>query len=120
MYNMADKKKECEYCDDVIDDKKQTYVNLATITPKDRQDSFFHMECFKKNHEEKVKAKAQLIVQNMQQQAQGMLQNVLGGVGGLGALGGLLNPLQNNRFDIIDNQINKKPKKESGKRKQKT
>jgi hypothetical protein len=129
---MTVKKKVCEFCGEKVDLKKQKAVSLITHIPTEEdQTSYFHFGCFKKNHEEKVKKKAERIVKNMQKQAQGMLQNVMGSFQGSEGLNSMLNPLGQNKFqipsdeDLMKNpfdQINKTKKdgKPKRKRKQKT
>ena len=127
MNNMKLKKKVCEYCGEKVDLHKQKIVSLTTHIPTEEdQTSYFHFECFKKNHEEKVKKKAEGIVKNMQKQATGMLQNVLGSFQESGGLNSMLNPLGQKKFEIPSDedlmrnpfdQLNKT--KKDGKRKRK-
>jgi len=72
-------KKECGYCQKKINEKTQTYVLLATINPKNKNESFMHFDCFKKNYEESVNRKARAIITDMQSKAQGLFKS-LGGI----------------------------------------
>ncbi len=117
---MTDKKKECDYCNESVDLQKQKIVSITTHIPKDEDQTFYyHFECFKKNHDEKIKKKADAIIKNMQQQAQGMLQNVMGGInlGGMGAM--FNNSLGQNKFAIDTQEIIDEVKKEDEKKHQK-
>lgn len=68
-------KKECFLCGKEIE-KEDKYVLLATISPRINDKHYFHFECFKKNHDDKVNQKARNIVQGMQKKAIGMFSGI--------------------------------------------
>ena len=99
-------KKVCEYCKEKIlyNDK---YILLATISPKLRQESYFHFYCFKKNHDEKVQAKAKAIIQNVQSKAIGTfngIKGLLGNFKGLEQIGSMLKLNLNEEIPTFDGE----------------
>ena len=68
-------KKVCDVCKEIIN-ADEKYVILSTISPKMKQEHYFHFECFRKNHEAKVQEKARAIVSKMQGKAVEMLGGI--------------------------------------------
>ena len=123
---MTSKNKECEYCGEEIKPSDKC-VLLATITPKakpNKVESYFHFECFKKNHNEKVNRKARAIIMQMQKQATGLFEQLGGMVGnmqGLGNIGSMLGidlskEIPNMNQDLSKYQDDKPKKSKKGKR----
>jgi len=68
-------KKVCDVCKEKIN-ASEKHVILSTISPKMKQENYFHFNCFVKNHDQKVNQKARNIVAGMQ----GKAINLLGGL----------------------------------------
>lgn len=114
--------KECEFCKEKIK-KDDKHVILKTVSPSINQESYFHFNCFKKNHDKKVEEKARNMISKIQGQAQGLMQNIMGKVGSFQGSGQLNNLLgidldKEMKVDDLTKIINsKKEKKKNGRKK---
>ena len=88
---MSDKKK-CVYCEEQIE-STDTMVLLSTISPMKKEDTFFHMTCFKRSYDEQINLKAREIITAMQKNAMGIfnsIKEVVGNFQGAESLGSML------------------------------
>ena len=75
--------KTCIKCGKSINLKKDKYTLIGTYMGKKiKQESYFHFNCWELYFEEKIKQKAQAIVQKMQQKIMPMVKKMFGGIVG--------------------------------------
>ena len=100
-----EQKKECFYCKENIDIKKDKYTLLGTYSGENIEDeSYFHFKCFVEWYNKKVSEKAKNSIRELQNKVQGLISNpqianVLKGIGGVDKVESMLN------FDLVSGKI---------------
>lgn len=119
--------KRCDYCKNQIDTKEK-FVLLSTIDPSFVEDTYFHFDCFVKNHNEKVELKARNIIMGLQKKSVDLFSTIKGMTGtfeGGDQLESLLNinlsktTQKNNSDEVLGKKKTKKKTKEKNNEKRK-
>lgn len=118
----------CKYCNKEINFQIDEYVLLGTYKGKEpRDESYFHLKCFKKWYNKKVSEKAKNTTSKMQEKVKDLIANpqiagILGSIKGTDKLKGMLDLDLSNEIpdlkNLIPNEENKN--KKDGKRKKRS